>query len=91
MIALMEIASARAPPPYLAPGLLSVGSGISARYAAPMPVDMIVMAEATYRGREGKVYAFEVVARDQAGEIGWATHLRVVVVEGLVRTAGKRL
>jgi fluoroacetyl-CoA thioesterase len=92
MIALMEIASARLLSPYLAPGQLSVGSSISATHTAPTPVGVTVTAEATYRGREGKMYAFEVVARDPAGEVGRATHLRAVVeTERLVKAAERRV
>jgi predicted thioesterase len=91
MIALMEIASARVLMPHLAPGQLSVGHSINATHTAPTPIGVTVTAEATYRGREGKLYAFDVVARDLEGEIGRATHLRAVVeVERLARAAKRR-
>jgi predicted thioesterase len=39
----------------------------------------------------GKMYRFEVIASDAAGEVGRGTHDRAIVkTERLVETAGKR-
>lgn len=79
MIALMEIASARLLRPCLSPGQLSVGVSIDATHSAATPPGATVTATARYLGRDGKLFCFEVVARDAGGDIGRATHKRAVV------------
>src|SRR5712692_178885 len=65
LIALMELAGARLLHPLLQAGEMSVGATVT--------------ATATYRGRDGKLFVFEVVAYDPAGEIGSGTHKRAIV------------
>lgn len=49
-------------------------------------------ATARYLGREGKLYAFEVVASDAGGEIGRGRHKRAIVdVERLQAAADRRI
>ncbi|KAI8315056.1 hypothetical protein K4K61_003016 [Colletotrichum sp. SAR11_59] len=79
LVALMEIASARVLKPYLEPGQLSVRVTIDVSHTAPPPGDALVTAKATYRGKEGKLFVFDVVASDEGGEVGAAVHKRAVV------------
>jgi predicted thioesterase len=79
MIALMEVAAARLLVPFLGPGELSVGVRVEATHSAATPAGATVTATARYLGREDRVYAFEVIARDAGGEIGRAAHRRAIV------------
>ena len=91
MIALMELAAARLLQPLLQTGELSVGVTIDARHTAPSPIGTKVRAVATYAGRDGKLFLFEVVAFDEAGAIGNAHHTRAIVsTERLLASAAKR-
>jgi predicted thioesterase len=47
---------------------------------AATPIGTKVAATATYRGRDGKLFVFDVVAHDPAGEIGRGTHKRAIVL-----------
>jgi fluoroacetyl-CoA thioesterase len=92
MVAMMEIASARLLRPLLGEGELSVGVSIEAAHSAPTPPGGKVTATARYVGREGKLFAFEVVATDAGGEVGRARHKRAIInVERLERSAQRRL
>jgi len=91
MVALMELAAARVLLPVLEPGELSVGVLVSITHTAATPVGARVRATARYLGREGKHHAFEVVAFDEAGEIGRGSHQRAIIDETrLVNGARKR-
>lgn len=91
MVALMEIASARLLVPHLAEGERSVGVRIDVAHSAATPEGAEVEAVATYLGREGRHYRFDVVARDRGGEIGRGQHVRAIVSsERLVRGAARR-
>jgi predicted thioesterase len=79
MVALMELAAARAMRPVLGPGELSVGVRLSITHTAPTPEGVRVRAVARFTGMEGKLFAFDLVAEDEAGEIGRGTHHRAVV------------
>jgi len=79
MIALMELAASRAMRNQLGPGELSVGVRVNIEHIAATPVGERVRAQARFLGKEGKLYAFEVAASDEAGEIGRGTHHRAVV------------
>jgi predicted thioesterase len=81
MIALMEMAGGRALLPLLRPGEVSVGVGVDVRHTAPTPSGVRVEAEARFLGMDGKLYLFEVVARDPAGEVGRGLHRRAIVAE----------
>ncbi|RYC81942.1 hypothetical protein BFJ63_vAg15170 [Fusarium oxysporum f. sp. narcissi] len=92
LIALMEIASARALAPLLQPGQLPVGVSINMTHSAPTPLDAEVTAEATYRGREEKLHVFYVVAGYGGGEVGKAVHRRAIInTERLEQGAKKRV
>lgn len=91
----MEIAAARLLQPVLQPGEVSVGVQIGITHSAPTPEGAEVIVTATYRGRGGrggKMYMFEIVARDDGGEIGTASHERAIVDgERLVRGSRRRI
>jgi fluoroacetyl-CoA thioesterase len=91
MIALMELAAARALQPLLQPGELSVGVSVDIRHTAATPLGLEVVAEARFVAREGKAYLFEVSASDPGGEIGRGTHRRAIVsTERLLQGAARR-
>jgi predicted thioesterase len=93
MIALMELAAGRALLPLLEEGEMSVGVGLDVRHTAPTPPGERVTAVARYQRMLGKLYRFEVVVSDGAGEVGRATHDRAIVttarlVDGAARRRG---
>jgi predicted thioesterase len=91
MIALMEVAAARLLTPILGPGENSVGVTVDVEHTSPTPSGARVTAEARYLGREGKLYLFEVLARDDAGVIGKGRHRRAIVdAKRLEASAGRR-
>jgi fluoroacetyl-CoA thioesterase len=92
MIALMELAAARAMRPLLGAGQLSVGVMVDVRHGAATPVDCRVHARATFLGQEGKLFRFRVEAFDEAGTIGSGEHLRSIVDIGrLLDGAARRI
>jgi predicted thioesterase len=91
MIALMELAGARIMHPLLQPGEMSVGAHVDVSHTAATPIGAKVTATATYRGRDGKLFVFDVVAHDPGGVIGRGTHKRAIVVrDRLLAGAAKR-
>jgi predicted thioesterase len=91
MIALMELAGSRLLHPLLQPGEMSVGAHVDVSHTAATPIGAKVTASATYRGRDGKLFVFDVVAHDPAGEIGRGTHKRAIVSrDRLIAGATKR-
>ena len=90
MIGLMELAAARAMRPALSAGELSVGVSLDVTHIAATPIGVKVTAEARCIGQDGKLFEFELTARDRGGEIGRGTHKRAIVaadrlVSGAVR------
>ena len=79
MIGLMELAASRAMHSALAAGEVSVGVSIDVTHGAATPVGVTVTAEARLTAREGKLFVFQVVARDSGGEVGRGTHKRAIV------------
>ena len=91
MIALMELAAARAMRPLLGAGQLSVGVSLNVRHTAATPVGSTVRAVATYLRTEQKLLHFRVEAFDEAGSIGTGEHTRAIVETArLVTGAQKR-
>lgn len=91
MIALMELAAARAMKINLSPGQLSVGVSLNVRHIAATPVGCKVYAVATYLGTTGKLFRFKVEAWDEAGLIGEGDHEHARVdTERLLQGANKR-
>lgn len=79
MTQLMEAAAVKAIEGRLAADMISVGTLIDITHAAPTPVGMKVVAQATLVEVEGRRLVFSVVAEDEAGPIGKGTHHRVIV------------
>jgi fluoroacetyl-CoA thioesterase len=91
MIALMELAAARAMRSLLQSGQLSVGVTVNIRHTAATPVGCVVRAIATFLGPEGKAYRFKVEAFDEAGAIGEGEHTRAIIgTERLLAGAERR-
>ena len=91
MIGLMELAASRAMRGALGAGELSVGVSLDVTHSAATPIGARVTAQATYTGRDGKLYVFELSARDGGGEIGRGTHRRAIVgAERLLQGAQRR-
>jgi fluoroacetyl-CoA thioesterase len=91
MIALMEMAGARLLKPFLKPGEMSVGVTVDIIHSAATPIGAKVTATANYRGRDGTLFVFDVIAHDPAGEIGRGTHKRAIISrERLMSGAAKR-
>lgn len=91
MIGLMELAGSRALHPALKNGEVSVGVTVDITHTAATPIGETVSAEATFTGKDGKLYVFEVIARDAGGEIGRGTHKRAIVsAERLLAGAARR-
>ncbi len=79
LIALMEMACAKAMQPALDPGEVSAGTSIEMTHKASTLPGTKVTVTARFVGRDGLLYVFRVAARDPAGEIGHATHKRVIL------------
>jgi predicted thioesterase len=81
MIALMELAAARAMKPLLQPGQMSVGVTVNIKHFAATPNHIRVWAKATFVGQEGKLYKFTIEAFDPGGKIGEGEHTRAIISE----------
>ncbi|HEY1433758.1 MAG TPA: thioesterase, partial [Thermoanaerobaculia bacterium] len=90
LVALMELAAARLLAPHLGVGELSVGVTVDVAHTAATPEGVDVEAAARYLGRDGKLFVFEVIARDRGGEIGRATHRRAIVSSGRLAAGAAR-
>ena len=92
LVALMEVAAARLLRPHLREGELSVGVAVNIVHTAATPLNGTVIATATYTGRDGKLFVFEVLAADDGGEVGRGTHKRAIVsADRLTAGAAKRM
>ena len=79
LAALMERAACEAIAEELEEGWTSVGTRLELSHDAATPVGMEVRAESRLTAVDGRRLTFEITAFDEAGEIGKATHERVVV------------
>ena len=79
MVALMEGAACESIAPFLADGESSVGTALNLSHTNPTPVGMEVHAESVVTAVEGRKFTFEITAFDEAGQIGKATHERVII------------
>ena len=79
MVALMEGAACESIAPFLADGESSVGTALNLSHTNPTPVGMEVHAESVVTAVEGRKVTFEITAFDEAGQIGKATHERVII------------
>jgi len=90
MIALMELAAARAMRPLLGAGQLSVGVSLNVRHTAATPVGSAVRAVATYLRTEQKLLHFRVEAFDEAGLIGSGEHARAIIETARLITGAQK-
>ena len=79
MVALMEGAACEAIEQALDEGKTTVGTMLNIQHLSATPVGLEVRATAEVTSVEGKVITFTVEAYDEAGQIGKATHKRVLV------------
>ena len=79
MVALMEGAACESIAPFLAEGESSVGTALNLSHSSATPVGMEVRAESIVTAVEGRKVTFEITAFDEAGQIGKATHERVII------------
>jgi predicted thioesterase len=64
---------------YAGPEETSVGTGIDLTHSAATPLGMNVEITVAVAGVEGRRVDFQVIARDEAEEIGRGEHSRVIV------------
>lgn len=79
MAAMMEAAACDAVETALAETETTVGIELNLRHSTATPVGMEVHAEAEVTAVEGKILTFQIVAFDEAGEIGSCIHKRAVI------------
>jgi len=91
MVGMMELAASRVLHPMLAPGEASVGVQVDIQHTAATPLGAQLTAEARFTGMDGKLFVFDVLARDAGGPVGQGTHRRAIVsVERLAAGAQRR-
>ncbi len=79
MVALMEGAACESIAPHLAEGESSVVISMNVAHTSATPGGMEVRAESRVTAVDGRKVTFEITAFDEKGEIGRATHERVVI------------
>lgn len=79
MTALMEKAAAKCLAQFLDDGETSVGTALNIAHTSATPCGMTFEATATITSFDGRKVDFDVIAKDEAGEIGKGTHSRFVV------------
>lgn len=79
LAALMEDAACAAIEEALPQGQTSVGTALNLEHLSATPVGLDVRASAEVTAVEGRKITFAITAFDEAGEIGRATHTRVLV------------
>lgn len=82
MIAQMELAASTCLEEALDEGQTSVGTRVNVEHTAATPMGMKVTTTARVVAVEGRKVEFEVIAEDEAGEIGRGNHTRFVVNTG---------
>lgn len=92
LVALMECSAAKVMIPLIKEGELSVGVEVNMKHLAPTLTNDIVISTATFVGMEGKLYKFEIQAKDSGGVVGTCIHTRAIVTEDrLMSGANKRI
>lgn len=87
MILHMEEAALSLVDPLLPEGMGTVGVSICVKHLAATPVGMEVRIRATLTAVEGRMFTFDLEARDEKDKIGEGSHVRAVV--DLARFASK--
>ena len=91
MIALLELAASECVKPFLQPGQATVGTVVNATHTAATPVGMKVWATATVTAVDRRRVDFDVIVKDEAGDIGKGTHSRFIIdVEPFSQKAQQR-
>ena len=92
MVALMEIGAARNMDSLVKDDEQSVGVNVNVTHLAPTLCNDEVTVVAIFKGREGKLYNFDVEIHDAGGLAGKGTHTRAIVkTERLLQGAQKRI
>jgi len=92
LVALMECSAAKVLIPIIEEGKLSVGVEVNVKHLAPTLTGDIVKSTAKFVGMEGKLYKFEIEAKDSGGVVGTCIHTRAIVTEDrLMSGANKRV
>ena len=92
LVALMECSAAKVLTPLIAEGQLSVGVEVNMKHLAPTLTGDTVNSIATFVGMEGKLYKFEIEAKDSGGVVGTCIHTRAIITEDrLMSGANKRI
>ncbi len=79
LAALMEGAACAAIEDVLPQGQTSVGTALNLEHLSATPVGLEVRASAEVTAVDGRKITFVITASDESGEIGRATHTRVLV------------
>lgn len=79
MAALMEGAACNAIQAALEENTTTVGTELSLKHISATPVGLEVTAQATVTAVDGKTITFEIIASDETGKIGEATHKRAII------------
>ncbi len=79
MIALMEKAACNCLAQYLDDGETTVGTEMNVKHISATPKGMRVAASAELTAVNGREFCFNVMAYDEAGEIGGGEHKRFLV------------
>jgi len=65
--------------PLLEEGQTTVGTAVDIRHTAATPLGMQVTCNSLLVSAEGRMLVFEVIAEDEAGEIGRGRHERFII------------
>lgn len=79
MVALMEKSAADLAEKFLPENFTSVGIFLEVHHTAPTPIGLKIFAESEIKKIEERKIFFEIIARDEHGEIGRANHTRFIV------------
>lgn len=79
MVALMENAAQTSIKGSLPEGYSTVGIEINVKHMKATPIGMKVKCESILKKVDGKKLLFEIVAHDEVGKIGEATHWRYII------------
>lgn len=79
MVALMENAAQTSIKDGLPEGYSTVGIEINVKHMKATPIGMKVKCESILKKVDGKKLLFEIVAHDEVGKIGEATHWRYII------------
>ena len=79
MVALLELAASQCIASALEAGQVSVGTHVDVEHSGATPVGMRVSATATVTAVERRRVDFEVVVKDEVGEVGRGRHTRFIV------------